>query len=238
MNKLKVGVIVIGLLYVLVSMGFLPAGTPTETADNTTVPITPALTTDNIYSNLHLATLGLTPVAYNMAVKGWQKMKHKGLLKNDILSICDFTQSGNNKRLYIINMATGTLLFNSLVAHGRNTGEEYARYFSNEPSSLKSSLGFYVTGNTYYGDHGLGMKLMGQEPGYNDKAEARAIVMHAADYVSDDFINQYGKLGRSWGCPAVPVNLHQQIINTIKGGSCLFIYYPDKKYLASSKMLN
>jgi len=191
-----------------------------------------------IYSKLRLDELGLNQTAYTLAVKGWEKLKQSGAVTKDIISICDFTQSSKNNRLYIIDMATGALLFNTLVAHGKNTGVEYARYFSNLPSSLQSSLGFYVTSAAYFGKHGLGLKLEGKEPGFNDKADERAIVMHGAEYVSNKFLKQYGTLGRSWGCPAVPDELHEAIINTIKDGSCLFIYYPDKQYLANSRLLN
>jgi len=190
-----------------------------------------------VYSCLNLKELGLSEKAFQLALKGWTKLKAKGNISKDILSICDFTQSSNKKRLYVINLATGTLLFNTLVAHGKNTGEEFAHYFSNKPSSLQSSLGFYLTKEAYEGSHGLGLKLTGIEPGFNDRAEERAIVMHGASYVCNDFIDQYGRLGKSWGCPAVPFEVHEQIINTIKDGSCLFIYYPDKAYLAASKLL-
>ncbi len=189
------------------------------------------------YQQLHLKELGLNKQAFDLAVKGFEKLKAHGDVSSSILSICDFSQSSNNKRLYIIDLDNSKLLFNSLVAHGRNTGEEFARYFSNEPSSYKSSLGFYTTKQTYIGEHGLSLKLSGQEPGFNDKAEERAIVLHGADYVCDNFICEAGRLGRSFGCPSVPVELRDKIINTIKDGTCLFIYYPDKKYLSSSQLL-
>ena len=189
------------------------------------------------YANLHLKELGLNEQAFHLALKGWSKLKARGQLNSDIISICDFTQSSNQKRLYIIDLATGTLLFNTLVAHGKNTGDEFARYFSNAPSSLKTSLGFYITKEAYEGSHGLGLRLMGIEQGFNDHAEDRAIVMHGASYVCNEFIDQYGRLGKSWGCPAVPQELHEQIINTIKDGTCLFIYYPDKAYLAASRLI-
>ena len=190
-----------------------------------------------VYSILHLKDLGLNEKAFQLALKGWARLKVTGSVSKDIISICDFTQSSNNKRLYIIDLATGTLLFNTLVAHGKNTGEEFARYFSNKPSSLQTSLGFYLTKESYTGSHGLGLKLMGLEPGFNDRAEERAIVMHGASYVCNGFIDQYGRLGKSWGCPAVPFEVHEQIINTIKDGTCLFIYYPDKTYLSASKLI-
>ncbi|MDB5283549.1 MAG: hypothetical protein JWO06_2624 [Bacteroidota bacterium] len=212
-----------------------PAARPKDNVKNTNA--IPATENTSLYAKLHLKELGLAEKAYQLALTGWEKLKVKGQISKNIISICDFTQSSGNKRLYIIDLATGTLLFNTLVAHGKNTGDEFARYFSNQPSSLQSSLGFFVTGEAYTGKHGLGMRLNGQEPGFNDKAAERTIVMHGADYVCDAFIDQWGRLGRSFGCPAVPSELHEQIINTIKDGSCLFIYYPDKKYLAFSKLI-
>ena len=210
-------------------------------ADNKTQPVKALsslfINSLPVYSTLHLKELGLSEKAFELALKGWTKLKAKGEVSKDIISICDFTQSSNNKRLYIIDMATGTLLFNTLVAHGKNTGDEFAKYFSNNPSSLQSSLGFYITKEAYEGSHGLGLKLMGLETGFNDRAEERAIVMHGANYVCNEFIDQYGRLGKSWGCPAVPFGLHEKIINTIKDGTCLFIYYPDKVYLATSKLI-
>jgi hypothetical protein len=191
-----------------------------------------------LYSKLNLAGIGLGEEAFNLAVKGWEKLKAKGEVSKSIIAICDFTQSSKNKRLYVIDLASEKVLFNTLVAHGKNTGEEYARFFSNKPSSYQSSLGFYATKGTYIGEHGLSLKLQGEEPGFNDKAAERAIVLHGADYVSDRFVGQHGRLGRSFGCPSVPYNVHEQIINTIKDNSCLFVYYPDQKYLSASRVLN
>jgi len=130
------------------------------------------------------------------------------------------------------------VLFNSLVAHGKNTGEEFATNFSNTESSLQSSLGFYITENTYEGENGYSLRLEGMDSGFNDAAMQRSIVMHGADYVSEDFAAQHQRIGRSWGCPAVPRALAAPIIDTVKGQSCLFIYYPDQNYLSQSKWLN
>lgn len=191
----------------------------------------------SVYTKLHLQELGLSATAFNLTVKGWEKLRKRGEVSKNLISICDFTQSSKNKRLYIIDMGTEQLLFNTLVAHGRNTGEEFAQSFSNENSSNKSSLGFYVTKETYEGQHGLSLKLTGEEPGFNDHAEERSIVMHGADYVCESFIAQCGRLGRSFGCPSVPVEMRDKIINAIKDGTCLFVYYPDTKYLTASKLL-
>lgn len=227
-------------MLLLASVVFLMAlsGPYTTDAVTETAKTVPATSSELLYAKLNLKDLGLSQPAYMLAIKGWQKMKAKGVVNKDIVSICDFSQSSNSKRLYIIDLATGKLLYNTLVAHGRNTGEEFAKFFSNEPSSYQSSLGFYSTKNTYNGAHGLSLTLAGQEPGYNSNAESRAIVMHGADYVCDKFACNNGRLGRSLGCPAVSYELSTPIINTIKGGSCLFVYYPDNKYISNSKMLN
>jgi hypothetical protein len=164
--------------------------------------------------------------SFTKALKGFYKLKEKGLIKKDILTLIDFSLSSNVKRLWVIDLASKTILFQSLVAHGRNTGEEFANSFSNAANSLKSSLGFYTTGEVYNGKHGLSLRLDGLEKGINDNARNRGVVMHAADYVSNSFVKNNKRLGRSQGCPAVPVGLSKEIISTIKDKSCLFIYHP------------
>ncbi|MBP1166292.1 MULTISPECIES: murein L,D-transpeptidase catalytic domain family protein [Chryseobacterium] len=176
---------------------------------------------------------------FSKALTGYENLKKAGLLTQDshLLTICDFSMSSNTKRLWIIDLEDKKVLFNSLVAHGKNTGEEFATNFSNKESSLQSSLGFYITDATYQGDNGYSLKLLGMDKGFNDAAYRRAIVLHGADYVSDAFASMHKRIGRSWGCPAVPRELTQSIINTIKGKNCLFIYYPDQNYLSSSEWL-
>ena len=176
---------------------------------------------------------------FEKAFIGFQNLKKAGKLDEDsrFLTICDFSLSSVEKRLWVIDMKEQKVLYNTLVAHGKNTGEEFAQTFSNRESSYQSSLGFYITESTYEGANGYSLKLMGQDVGYNDAALRRAIVMHGADYVSENFIMSQKRLGRSWGCPAVPRELAKPIINTIKGKNGLFIYYPDSQYLSSSKWL-
>lgn len=189
--------------------------------------------------SLHLDAKGLSKQALEYALKGYNYLENKGLInKNPILSICDFSQSSRNKRLYIIDVENKKLVLNTYVAHGRNSGAEFARSFSNAPESLKSSLGFYLTRNTYSGSHGLSLKIDGLEKGFNDKANKRNIVVHGSDYVGTDFLESNSQCGRSYGCPAVPSAESSFVINTIKDGSCLFIYYPTKNYLKHSKILN
>jgi hypothetical protein len=173
------------------------------------------------------------------ALKGFKYLQSKGLLENNnTLSICDFSQSSRKKRLYIIDVASRKLLLNTYVAHGRNSGGEYATSFSNDQDSHKSSLGFYVTRNTYNGAHGLSLRIEGVEKGFNDKANTRDVVVHGCDYLGERWIKNSPFAGRSWGCPAVPLAETPKVIKLIKNGSCLFIYHPTEKYIRNSKILN
>ncbi|MGU3374324.1 murein L,D-transpeptidase catalytic domain family protein [Chryseobacterium sp. M5A1_1a] len=176
---------------------------------------------------------------FSKALTGFENLKKAELLTQDshLLTICDFSMSSNTKRLWVIDLNDKKVIFNSLVAHGKNTGEEFATNFSNTESSRQSSMGFYITDATYQGDNGYSLKLLGMDKGFNDAAYRRAIVMHGADYVSDEFAATHKRIGRSWGCPAIPRELTQSMINTIKGKNCLFIYYPDQNYLSSSEWL-
>ena len=193
-----------------------------------------------IYSSISFENSNtLSPEVFYKALLGFNNLKKAGKLPENshLISICDFSLSSTQKRFWVIDLEKKKVLFNTLVAHGKNTGEEFAQKFSNTESSYQSSLGFYVTETTYNGSNGYSLKLLGMDPGYNDAALQRAIVMHGADYVSEDFIKSQKRIGRSWGCPAVPRALAQPIINTIKGQNCLFIYYPDQQYLSNSEWL-
>jgi len=191
-----------------------------------------------IYDSLKLSSLGLSKEAMNMAYKGQQYLADHGLLNNeDVIAICDFTQSSKARRLYIVDTKNFRVLMNTYVAHGRNSGLDYAENFSNRPESLQSSLGFYVTKGTYFGKHGLSLKLSGQEPGFNDNAEQRAVVVHGADYIGGNRLSS-PYMGRSFGCPAVPQEQSEKVINLLKNGTCLFIYHPNQTYLHGSKILN
>ena len=176
---------------------------------------------------------------FSKALTGFENLKKAGLLTDEshLLTVCDFSMSSNTKRLWVIDLNDKKVLFNSLVAHGKNTGEEFATNFSNTESSRQSSMGFYITDATYQGDNGYSLRLLGMDKGFNDAAYKRAIVMHGADYVSDAFAAVHKRIGRSWGCPAIPRELSQSMINTIKGRNLLFIYYPDQNYLSSSEWL-
>jgi hypothetical protein len=192
-----------------------------------------------LFSELHLSEAGMNQTVFNSALQGLEKLDSTGVIKKDsIITIIDFSQPSNKKRLYVLDLAAKQILFNTLVAHGRNSGSLWTSSFSNSLSSLKSSPGFYVTAETYMGDNGYSLRLDGLEKNINDNARARSIVMHGAPYVDQSSINALGFLGRSWGCPAIPVSLRDDIINTIKEGTCLFIYSRDKNYQRRSALLN
>ena len=233
--------------FALLPMLLLMANAPsTLTANKITVkqisivfPNASATTTADCYAEWNLTTAGLSKDAFDDAVKGYNYLLEKKLLKNSqILTIVDYSKPSSQKRLYVLDMSNGKILFNTLVAHGRNSGYDYATDFSNDESSHKTSLGFFITLNTYNGGNGYSLKLQGCEKGINDKALERAIVIHGAAYVNESFAQTNGYLGRSYGCPAVPEKLSKIIIDVIKNGSCMFLYHPTKKYTTASKILN
>ena len=192
----------------------------------------------NAYDSLHLNLAGLSQQAFQYATQGFAYLVKTGKIPNNkIISIIDFSQPSNKKRLFIIDLNKYKVLFNTYVSHGMNSGKEFASQFSNSSESNKSSLGFFETAETYMGKNGYSLHLLGLEKGINDKADSRAIVMHGANYVSEDYVKMQGYIGRSQGCPAVPEKLHRPIINKIKNGTCLFIYSPDKNYLIHSKII-
>ncbi len=175
---------------------------------------------------------------FQTAYKGYLNLlQQEKLVQNSLLTICDFTLSSNIKRMWVIDLKNKKILFHTLVAHGQGSGEEFAATFSNLPESHQSSQGFYITGDTYQGGHGFSLKLHGIEPGYNDKAYERAIVIHGANYVSEQFCIENKRLGRSHGCPALPTDLAPKIIEKIQSGHCLFIYHTANNYLKHSSLL-
>jgi hypothetical protein len=192
----------------------------------------------NLYESLQLEDLGLSQQAFQYAIKGYNYLLSTGKLSNEqTLTIVDFSLPSSAKRLFVIDLENRKILYNTYVAHGRNSGKEYANSFSNAPESNKSSLGFYITKGTYNGAHGFSLKLEGEEKGINDNALSRAIVMHSADYVNKNLIRTQGYIGRSLGCPAIPKDVYKPIIQTIKDGSCLFIYGNNTTYSYKSTVL-
>lgn len=193
---------------------------------------------DSVYNRVNLSGTGLKKDVFYKAYKGYQHLLSNGMLhKTNLLTIIDYSQPSQNRRLYVINLQTGRLVYNTYVSHGKNSGKDYATSFSNALNSNKSSLGFMVTGDSYVGRAGFSMRLHGQEAGFNSNAYNRGVVMHGSDYVNQNRAANE-TVGRSWGCPAVPQSLSREIINTLKGGSCFFVWAPDNTYNRSSKLIN
>jgi hypothetical protein len=192
-----------------------------------------------LYDEMNLAAAGLSAPAFELAYSGYHKLnEQQQLARSRYLTICDFSQSSARRRFYLIDMEDRRLLIQTWVAHGRNSGTDYATRFSNTVDSWQSSLGFYSTGRTYQGAHGLSLRLQGLEPGINDKAMQRSIVLHGATYVDGARARAGVMMGRSFGCPAVPQAESAKIINIIRDGSCLFIYHPSGAYREHSTILN
>lgn len=189
-----------------------------------------------IYDGLHGNADALpSREVLTMAIQGWSKMKNN--LKSKVLTVIDFSLPSTAKRMWIIDPEKGEVLLNSVVSHGRNSGDLMAKSFSNQPESFKSSVGFYKTAETYSGKHGYSLRLDGLEKGFNDQARSRAIVIHGADYAREEFAESVGRLGRSLGCPALPSELSAKAIDLIKDGSLLFIFGKDAGYLSKSSLI-
>ena len=212
-------------------------GTWAVVDDYDSIPARPA----DRFVLLHMADSSELPplTLIQTALAGYELLlEEQSVSRPEVITIIDFSLPSVKERLWVLDLIHGKVLFHCLVSHGRNSGELMAENFSNTPGSNASSPGFYTTGETYIGKHGLSLTLDGLETGINDKARARAIVIHGADYVSADFIRNHGRLGRSFGCPAVPAELSKEIIQTIKGGSCLFIYVPKTSYTSNSHIIS
>jgi hypothetical protein len=168
----------------------------------------------------------LRPEALSAALEAWIRVTSAGQPLRPILTVIDYGLPSTARRLWVFDMAQHRLIFHELVAHGRGSGEDLARFFSNEEGSLMSSLGAFVTGETYVGKNGYSLRLRGLEPGVNDRAEARTIVMHGAPYVTDEFARRVGRLGRSHGCPALRPEIARPLIDAIKDRSLLYVWSP------------
>lgn len=194
--------------------------------------------TSSIYESAMLADCGLSYEVFKYAMTGLVRLKSEGRIANDdLLTIIDFSKPSRAKRFYTIDLKHRKLLYRTYVSHGKNTGADRAVAFSNTINSNQSSLGFYLTGETYHGSKGFSLRLDGMEEGVNDNMRERAVVIHEAEYVSERWIKRYGRLGRSFGCPALPTELSADIINDIKGRTVIFAYFNDHAYLSQSPYL-
>lgn len=182
---------------------------------------------------------GLRPEVLRMALEAHDRANARGLVKRpDVLTVIDFSLPSTERRLWVLDLGNNDVLHYERVTHGKNSGANMTRSFSNVSMSLKSNIGLLTTAESYYGKNGYSLRLDGHEPGFNDLARERAIVIHGADYATDDFIRQHGRLGRSWGCPALDPEVSRQVIDTIKGGSVVFGYYPDHGWLTKSAFVD
>ena len=182
---------------------------------------------------------GLRAEVLRLALDAEKNAADRGLVRRrDILTVIDYSLPSSQPRLFVFDLASRKILFRELCAHGKNTGDNLASFFSNSPGSLATSLGLFVTEDTYIGHNGYSLRLKGLEEGVNDMALDRAIVMHGASYVSREAIKVLGRLGRSWGCPAIPAGVAHKIIDTVRGGSALFAYYPEKSWLSTSSFFH
>ena len=181
---------------------------------------------------------GLKAEVLRMALRARDCAAGKGLVKREnLLTVIDYSLPSSQPRLFTFDLAAKKILFRELVAHGKNSGGNIANFFSNSPGSLATSLGLFVTDDTYVGSNGYSLRLRGLEQGVNDNAWDRAIVMHGASYVSRAAVRALGRLGRSWGCPAVRKEVARKMIDTLRGGSPIFAYYPDQNWLKQSEFV-
>jgi len=178
------------------------------------------------------------PKVISLALSALDCALSQGMSPAHNLTVIDYSLASTKPRLWVFDLVTGKLLFQELVAHGLNTGANFARNFSNTDGSRQTSLGLFLTKGTYIGANGYSLRMEGLETGFNDKAMERAIVFHGADYVDSTLAKKLGRLGRSWGCPAVRKGIARKVIDTIKGDQFLFSYYPDQQWLSNSQFLN
>jgi hypothetical protein len=211
------------------------AGRPAAAPHPAPAPANPALV-DSAWSSATLGTLN--PEVFHLAIGAAACAVRSGAIDDlATLTVIDYSRPSTEKRLWVFDLQTRRLLFEELVAHGQGSGENMATLFSNQAESHQSSLGLFRTEDTYVGKNGYSLRLRGLDDHYNDQAYARAIVMHGAPYVSDEFARVQGRLGRSWGCPALREGIAREVIDTVKGRGLLFSYYPDPAWLAASKYL-
>lgn len=224
-------------LSILTSVFF---ATTTPVAPSTTPTAKPATTAVAISTQLqHLSQKApqLDKKVLQLALVAYKKASDKGSVKKPVLTVIDYSLPSSKQRMWIFDVRQERLLYNTYVAHGANSGNTIPHHFSNRVMSKETSLGTYITRDTYMGSKGLSLNLQGLERGFNDNAYNRRVVIHGAWYVEPDFIKKAGHAGRSWGCPSIAKTMAKPVINTIKNGSVVFAYYPDKYYLSHSGYL-
>ncbi|MGA9327041.1 MAG: murein L,D-transpeptidase catalytic domain family protein [Salegentibacter sp.] len=230
----------------LFSFAFAKADKTTATSNSeitsvvaSTKPVSFKEKVANLYGEFSTKNATLPALSvFEKAMEGYEKLENQGKVNKEILTVVDFDLSSKKKRMWIMDMKNKEVLFNTYVSHGQKTGVEFAKQFSNKVNSHKSSLGFFVTGETYIGKNGLSLFLDGMEKGINNNARKRYVVIHGADYATGNFVSRHGRLGRSYGCPAVPKAIAKSLINKIKGESVVYINKNDPGYMSRSSYLN
>lgn len=193
---------------------------------------------EDLLTALKKAAPSANPEALELAVQAMECASATGVSPSERLAVIDYSRPSTESRMWVFDLTNQKLLYEERVAHGKNSGENLTRFFSNEPGSLTSSLGLYRTLQTYQGKNGYSLRMDGLDTGFNDNALERAIVMHGAAYLGDDMIQKTGRIGRSWGCPALDSGIAKQVIDELKNGQFVFSYYPDQHWLSTSTQLN
>lgn len=191
----------------------------------------------NLAESIHARAPNISLQAISAAITAYLNVRRGHLTDKSLVTIVDYSLPSAKKRLAVVDVSSGKVLFYTYVAHGKGSGLDYATHFSNTPGTDASSLGVYLTGATYYGSHGYALRLQGLDPGFNSAAYRREIVIHSASYVSESFAHEHGRMGRSWGCFALSGNVESAIVRLIRGGTVLVGYYPDARWLRSSAYL-
>lgn len=184
------------------------------------------------------ATRTIDPHVFELALGAAQCAVRSGAITDpSTLTVIDYSKPSSEKRLWVFDLRSRALLYEELVAHGQGSGDNVANVFSNDPDTHASSLGLFLTEDTYVGKNGYSLRLRGLDEGFNHRASERAIVIHGAAYVSEEFVKQNGRLGRSWGCPALRQGVAREVIDRVRSSGILFAYYPNQDWLESSKYL-
>lgn len=223
-------------LFTIISMAVLSLTSPSSTTNHSSIPVLKGKTDINTeVSHLSRKAPALNKKVLTYALTAYHKAHQKGAVKKPVLTVIDYSLPSSKQRMWIFDLNKERLLYQTYVAHGQNSGMTVPNHFSNQPSSKATSLGTFVTKDTYIGHKGYSLNLQGLEKGFNDNAYNRRVVMHGAWYMEPSFIKQSGRAGRSWGCPSIAQSLAKPVINTIKGGSVIFAYYPDRHYFSHSQ---
>ena len=215
-------------IFNIISAALLSSGLISST------PITKPSSVKQQVQHLSQKAPQLNKKVLQLALSAYHTAAINGTVKKAVLTVIDYSLPSSQQRMWIFDVNKERLLYNTYVAHGKNSGMDVPNHFSNQSNSKATSLGTYITRDTYYGSKGLSLNLQGLEKGFNDNAYDRRVVVHGAWYVEPQFIKASGRAGRSWGCPSIAKTLAKPVINAIKGGSVLFAYYPDHYYLTHS----